>query len=161
MGTLIARGLLVVALLVPAMSSAAEPAAGKATRTAVQAFVKAYVDAANRADITAMMEMVSHKDGVATIGDGEIERGWEAIRRGNDDMVGAEGSFKISIGSIDVLPLGASAAVAIAPLSTTLVTPAGAVQASGAMTLVLEKSAGKWLIIHEHVSHQVPEPEGD
>jgi len=167
MKTLIVCGLL-VALLVPATSGAAEPApkkatrpAAEATRTAVQAFVKAYVDAANRADITAMMEMVSRKEGVATIGDGEIERGWEAIRQGNDDMVGAEGSFKISVGSIDVLPLGASAAVAIAPLSTTLVTAAGAVQASGAMTLVLEKTAGKWLIIHEHVSHQVPEAEGD
>ena len=170
MRTWIARGLLVALLAVPAMLGAAGPAtpkasppaappAGSATRTAVQAFVKAYVDAANRADITAMMEMMSRKEGVATIGDGEIERGWEAIRQGNDDMVGSEGSFKISVGSIDVMPLGSTAAVAMAPISTTLATATGAVQATGAMTLVLVKTAGKWLIVHEHVSHQVPETE--
>ena len=126
-------------------------------RAEVQAFVKNYVEAGNKTDVTAMMEMISHKEGVTSIGDGAITRGWEAIRTENDEMVGKEGLYKISMGSIDVLPLGANHAVAIAPHTITLATDAGQVQVAGAVTFVLEKSANGWKLVHEHASHKVAE----
>ena len=82
--------------LVPVVVSAAGPTtnATESTRTAVQAFVKSYVEAVNNGDVTAVMEMFSRKPGLTSIGDAEISRGWDAIRAENDKMVGKEGSYK-------------------------------------------------------------------
>jgi hypothetical protein len=95
----------------PAVAEAASASSSSSsgdTRAEVQAFVKTYIDAANKADVTTMMEMFSRKSGVTSIGDGDISRGWDDIRTDYDQMIGKEGSYKISVGSIDVMPLGSS-----------------------------------------------------
>lgn len=145
--------------LAPVVASSAGPPANstESTRAAVQTFVKSYVEAVNKGDVTTVMEMFSRKPGVTSIGDAEISRGWDAIRSDNDKMVGKEGSYKFSIGAIDVMPLGASYALALAPYTVTAETDKGTIQAEGAMTMVLEKSAGKWLIVHEHESTKAQE----
>jgi uncharacterized protein (TIGR02246 family) len=142
----------------PVARAATPPPSSEATRTAVQAFVKAYVDAVNKADVSTVMEMYSRSPEVASVADGEIQRGWDAIRTENDQMVGKEGSYKISIGSIDVIPLGGSHAAAVAPYTVTVATDQGTVQVPGALTLVLGKSGGKWLILHDHMSIKAQEP---
>lgn len=101
--------------------------------------------------------MYSRKAGVTSVDDGEISRGWDAIRTGADELVGKEGSYKISIGSIDVLPLGASYALVVAPYTITVGVGDAAVQAPSAMTMVLEKSGTKWTIIHDHMSTKAAE----
>ena len=121
--------------------------------------MKSYVDAMNKADVTAMMEMFSRKSGVTSIGDAEISRGWDAIRTESDKIVGKEGSYKVSIGAIDATPLGASYALAVSPYTLTAATEKGTVHVEGAMTLVLEKSEGKWLIVHEHESTKAQVPD--
>lgn len=154
--------LLLALAIVPSASIAAvaAPNASDKIRIDVQAFVKAYVEATNKADVTALMEMFSREPGVTSIGDGEVSRGWDAIRTDNDELVGKEGSYKISIGSIDVTPLGAAYALAVAPYTVTVTTDKGAVQLRSAMTMVLEKSGGKWTIVHEHMSTKAaPEAE--
>ncbi len=123
----------------------------------VQAALKAYVDAANKADISAMMDMVSRKDGVTSVSDGEIERGWDTIRKSNDEVVGKEGSYKMSIGSIDVLVLSPTVAVAVTPYTFTVATEKGAVQVPGALSIVFQKAGGKWLVVHEHSSMKAQE----
>ena len=150
---------LLVLILVPILLIGAGPPAGKTdtTRTDVQAFVKAYVEAANKADVTAMMEMYSRKPGVTAVSDGEITRGWDAIRTGSDQMIGKEGSYKISVGSIDVTPMGSSFALAVAPYTVTVVTEKGSVQLPSAMSLVLEKFESKWTIVHDHMSTKAQE----
>jgi uncharacterized protein (TIGR02246 family) len=150
-------------LLVPALASAANAPAGKTgtVRADVQAFVKAYVDAANKADVTSIMEMYSRKSGVTSVSDGEIIRGWDAIRTDLDQIVGKEGSYKISVGSIDVTPLGVSYVLVVAPFTLTVVTDKGTAQAPSALTLVLEKSKGAWTIVHEHSSTKPQEDEAD
>ncbi len=149
--------LLVTALVVCA------PAFGAADtlRGEVQEFVKSYFDAQNRVDASAQMEMVSKKPGVSSISMGEIVRGWEAIRAGVDKMVGSEGRFRLSVGTIDVEALGPNFALAYAPCTMTFHTAQGEVQMRGAVTLVLVKSSGKWKVLHEHGSAQLPELEGD
>ncbi len=153
----------VILLLNAVTLGAAPPAAPTADdlRADVQAFVKAYVEAQNKADASAIMEMVSKSPGVASIAMGEITRGWEGIRTEADAMVGSEGQFKMAVGTIDVNQLGSAFALAFAPCTITMVLEQGSVQVRGALTVVLEKSAGKWKVLHEHASAQLPTEEGD
>lgn len=121
----------------------------------VQKFVRTFVEASNKADAKAVMEMYSRKRSVISIDDGKITRGWEAIRSETNEIVGHEGRYKISLGSIEVIPLGPTYALAVAPYTMALVTEDGATfQIRGAITLVLEKAAGRWQIIHDHTSSQ-------
>ena len=122
-------------------------------RTAVQAFVRNYVDAANRADVSSYVGMYKESPDLITINDGEVKRGWSTIRDEANAILGAEGAFKISAGVVDVLPLGPTRAVATFPFVITLNTQAGIQQLKGASTLVLEKTGTKWLIVHDHTSH--------
>ncbi len=142
---------------------ASQPVLGAtdAGRTQVQEFVKSYIDAQNKVDASVQMEMVSRKPGVSSISMGEIVRGWEAVRADVDKVVGSEGQFKISIGTIDVDLLGTSYALVVAPCTITLHAAGGDVQVRGAISMVLEKSVGKWKVLHEHSSAQLPEAEGD
>jgi uncharacterized protein (TIGR02246 family) len=130
-------------------------------RAEIQRFVKSYIDARNRADATAMMEMVGRTPGASAINEGTVLRGWEAIRDVADDMIAAEGSFKIVLGTLEVQPLGPSHALAVAPFVLTVEGDDGPIQIHGGLTLVLEKAGGRWKIIHEHQSAQPPEDEGD
>ena len=124
----------------------------------VQKFVRTFVEASNKADAKAVMEMYSRKPNIISIDDGKITRGWEAIRSDTNEIVGHEGRYKISLGSIDVIPLGPTYALAVAPYTMALVTEDGTTfRIRGAITLVLEKAAGKWQIIHDHTSSQPSE----
>jgi len=134
--------------------SPAQAAAPTAANEQVQAAVKAYIDAVNRADVPAMMRMVSRKAGVSSVTDGAIERGWETIRTTNGQIVGKDGSYKMAIGSIDVLMLSASVAVAVTSFTFTTASDQGNVQVPGAVSIVFEKTGGKWLVVHEHESVQ-------
>jgi uncharacterized protein (TIGR02246 family) len=121
-------------------------------RAEIQRFVRAYVEAHNKADATALMEAVKRSPDVSSVNDGQITRGWEGIRTQTDELTGKEGSFKVSIGTMDVTPLGPSHALVVAPTTITVTTAQGPVEARGAVTLVLEKAAGSWKIINEHYS---------
>ncbi|HVO84134.1 MAG TPA: SgcJ/EcaC family oxidoreductase [Syntrophobacteria bacterium] len=121
----------------------------------VQKFVRTFVEASNKADAKAVMEMYSKKPSVISIDDGKITRGWEAIRSDTNEIVGHEGRYKISLGNIEVTPLGPAHALAVAPYTMALVTEDGTTfQIRGAITVILEKAAGKWQIIHDHTSSQ-------
>jgi ketosteroid isomerase-like protein len=130
-----------------------------AVRAEVQPVIRAYVEAQNKADVTAMMEMISRAPGTSSINDGSITRGWEALRTLNDAVVGKLGSVMV-LGSIDVLPLGPVNALVTAPVTTTTTVDQVSTEESGALTLLLEKTAKGWKIIHEHYSSQAAE-EGD
>lgn len=64
---------------------------------------------------------------------------------------------KMALGSIDVVPLGAANALVTAPVTITETTDQVSTEESGAITLVMEKSAKGWKIVHEHYSSQPPE----
>ena len=146
---------------VPAKNSAPQtkPRASDALRAEVQKFVKAYVEAQNRLDASAMMEMVSRNPEVASITMGEVLRGWDAIRDDVDEMVGSNDDMTIALGTIEVVPLGSGFVLAFAPCSIAYTDDEGPVQTRGALTLVLEKSSGRWKVLHEHASIQVPDDE--
>ena len=139
----------VLVLLTASTSLAQAPAA---LRTEVQNVVRAYTDAANKADTSAYTEIYSRQAGVTSIADGTILRGWEAIRTDADSMLGREGGYQISVGSIDVTPLGTGFVLAVAPTTVNVQTDKGAVLLHRALTLVLQRTAEGWKIIHDHTS---------
>lgn len=152
------RALLLTVSAATAPLAAQTPSQRQQVRREVQDFVRVYTDAANRGDVTAYTEMYSRQADLITVNDGEIIRGWDALRTQANEMMGLEGSFKISVGSIDVVNIGISRAIAVFPFVMTVTTDQGPVQLRGAMTLVLQKSAS-WRIIHDHTSTAPAETE--
>jgi ketosteroid isomerase-like protein len=143
---------LICLIAFPAAAVAAAPSTTPDTRTEVLAFVRAFTDAANRADVVAIMEMYDRSPDLLSVNDGAIARGWDAVREQANQVLGKQGQFTISAGSFDVIPLGANRALAVGPVVATVQTQRGPVQLDQVTTLVLEKRQGKWLIVHDHTS---------
>src|SRR5437773_3136085 len=135
--------------------TAQQPGAAS-VRTEVQQVVRAYVDAFNKADAAALTEMYSREAGVTSVGDGQITRGWDAIRSTADSIAGAEGKYKVATGSIDIVPLGRGYSLALTSTILTVKSGDQEVQLRGAMTLVFKKIGGEWKIIHDHTSTVTP-----
>jgi ketosteroid isomerase-like protein len=127
-------------------------------RQEVQDFVRAYADAVNRGDVTAYTDMYSRRADLLVINDGEITRGWEALRTDANEMMGMEGSYKISLGSMDVISLGPTRAIVAFPFAITMTTAQGLQRLTAGMTLVVEKGAQGWKIIHDHTSTKAAQP---
>ena len=128
-----------------------------ARRDSVLTAVRAYVDAGNRVDIQAMIDAYSKSPSVSSAGMGEIRRGWDAIRAQADSLAGMEGLMRISLGAIDVTALGGSHALAVSSVVVRVETEDGPVQLRGAVSIVLERVAGTWKVLHDHVSLPLPE----
>ncbi len=151
-------------LFIVAASTVATPLASQQRtdiRAEVQGFVRQYVDATNKADAAALVEMYARIPEVASISDGDISRGWEAIRSEADSLLGLQGGYRLDVGSIDVVTLGPTHALAFAAASVTLPTQHGPAQFRGAFTLVVRKVSGAWKIIHDHSSLHLPSGQGE
>lgn len=146
-----------IALAPSVLHAQASPAA--ALRREIQQAVRAYVDAYNQADVGAVAEMYGRQPGVTSAGDGEILRGWDRIREFFDEFIGAEGTYKIALGSVDVTPLGPGYAMALGSYTITGGVPGESAQQRGAMTLVFQKIQGAWKVIHDHTSSEGEEIE--
>ena len=128
------------------------PQVSAAVRSEVLAFVRGYIDAENRADATALSDAMSHRADVTSINSGVITRGWEAIRASTDQVTGQQGTFRVDLGTMDVVSLGTGYTLIVAPMTITATSQQGPRQVPGAMTLVLEKSPDGWKILNEHYS---------
>jgi uncharacterized protein (TIGR02246 family) len=119
----------------------------------VQRHVRDYISAYNRADATGLSYAFSRRADVTSVIDGEVTRGYDAIRALNDEMAGEEvGSFKFAVGTLEVSLLGTSYALVVAPTTVTVKEPDGLVQLKGAMTMVLQRTPDGWRLINEHFS---------
>ena len=131
-------------------------AADAALRAEIQHLVRTFVDATQRGDVNALMELYSHRPEVASLGYGGIARGWDAIRGDNEQLVGREGSFRVSLGVVDVVPLGGAHALAftsgIVTTSVEAPTRVKLAQVPVAFTFVFEKTRDGWKIVHQHAS---------
>src|SRR5206468_11844164 len=90
-----------LSIAAPAQQPQGSSAAMSGARAEVQKFVRDYIDANNRADATSLSEAMSRRPEVTSVNEGTIVRGWEAIRTSTDEIVGKQGSFNISIGTMD------------------------------------------------------------
>ncbi len=126
------------------------------SRDEVQRFVLAYIDASNGADPAAAMNLISRRPEVSTAEMGTISRGWEAIHAEVDKLAGTPGTHEVSLGTMDITALGPGYVLVVASMSIDLAIGDHQAQMRGAMTLVLEKSSGRWKVLHEHDSLQFP-----
>jgi ketosteroid isomerase-like protein len=139
-------------LLVPTLGvSSTEQVPVKPAITAQQ-FVKSYVKAMNRADVGSMMRMFSKATGVSSVGDGTISHGWRSIQTDAQQFVGREGTFRFTVGSVEVTPLGPAYVLAVAPLTVQTFGQDENVEVPAAMSFVLQREGASWKVIHEHWS---------
>lgn len=91
---------------------------------------------------------------IASASDGTLERGWQQISASTDSSMGLEGKFRLSLGSIDVTPLGPGYALAVAPILITVPTPSGEQKARAVWSIVARRDSTGWKVIHDHSSFQ-------
>jgi uncharacterized protein (TIGR02246 family) len=154
--------LVAMATLTLATSAAAQQQQGKPRPPAkspttlikeVQRHVREYITAYNRADATGLSYAFSRRADVTSVIDGEITRGYDAIRALNDEMAGEEvGSFKFAVGTLEVTLLGTTHALVVAPTTVTVKEPDGLVTLKGAMSMVLQRTGDGWRLLNEHFS---------
>jgi ketosteroid isomerase-like protein len=142
--------------LISALSAVAVASgvAQQADTADVQAFVRQYTAAINRADAPGIMEMYARVPEVTSADNVDITRGWDAIKRDAASL--SESRYRIELGRVDVVPLGPGYALVVAEASYTFGTPQGALRVRGVLTLVLQKIGSAWKVIHDHSSSQNP-----
>jgi ketosteroid isomerase-like protein len=142
--------------LISALSAVAVASgvAQQADTADVQAFVRQYTAAINRADAPGIMEMYARVPEVTSADNVDITRGWDAIKRDAASL--SENRFRMELGRVDVVPLGPGYALVVAEASYTFGTPQGALRVRGVLTLVLQKIGSAWKVIHDHSSSQSP-----
>ena len=123
-------------------------------RAEVQAFVHQYIEAINRADGPGLMEMYARVPEVTSADNSDITHGWDAIR--NDAASLAQSHYRMTLDSVDVVPLGPGYALAVAQANYSFGTPQGALRVRGVLTLVLQKVGTAWKVLHDHSSSQNP-----
>src|SRR5438105_918767 len=129
-------------LLIPTLGiSSTEQVPSKAPITARQ-FVKSYVSAMNHADVGSMMKMFSKSSNVTSVGDGTISHGWHSIQSDAQQFVGREGTFRFTVGSEEVTPLGTSYVLAVATVAVQTVGQHDHDEVPAAMTFVLQREGG-------------------
>ena len=149
------RGYRIIALVSALFAVAVASAVAQQADTAdVQAFVRQYTAAINRADAPAIMEMYARVPEVTSADNLDITRGWDAIKRDAASL--SENRYRMELGRVDVVPLGPGYALVVADAGYTFGTPQGALRVRGVLTLVLQKIGGAWKVIHDHSSSQSP-----
>jgi ketosteroid isomerase-like protein len=139
-------------LLVPTLGVSSTAQIPVKPQTTAQQFVKSYVRAMNRADVGSMMNMFSKGAGVTSVGDGTITHGWHSIQSDAQQFVGRQGTFRFTVGNVEVTPLGAAYVLAVAPLTVQTMGQDDNVEVPAAMTFVLQREGSSWKVIHEHWS---------
>ena len=128
------------------------------TVSEVQALVRSIADAVGKGDAGRSMDFYRRDDPTITsASDGTLERGWQEIRASTDSSMGLEGKFRLSLGSIDVTPLGSGYALAVAPILITVPTPNGDQKVRAVWSIVARRDSTGWKIIHDHSSFQKPQ----
>jgi ketosteroid isomerase-like protein len=141
------------------LSFAVALAAASSSRAAgpedeVRLFVQGYLNAANALDIATLMRMYAPGSGTTVVRNGTITYGWDAINAQAKRSIGiaVRDSFEVSAEDMRVTPLGPQNAYVVTPLILTEETPVGPNRRHGALTLIVEKRQGKWLILHDHTT---------
>ena len=157
-----ARSTLVAfALLLSACAPTPPPALPQAE---VQEFVKAYVAAFNAGDDSRLMGLILHDAAVSSIASGRLYRGFDAIKTSSDENISALARVSVSLGAVDVTPLAADSALAVAPMVTAEGFPPDggpkltSTDYPGALTIIVKRTPEGLRLIHEHHSVRAMAP---
>ena len=140
-------------LTVAALLAVVSPSrAADDTEHEIRNFVQGFLIAVTNLDVGQLSKMYAPGEATTFVRNGTITYGWDAIQHQAQSSVGIamRDSFEVSAEDVKVTLLGPQNAYVITPINLTVQTPAGNTAKRGALTLVLEKRAGKWVILHEH-----------
>lgn len=124
---------------------------------AVRAVLQRQREAWNRGDIAGFMDGYARRESLVFTSGAKIRRGFEATdkkfraRYGDDPSTMGQLAFEI----LSVQGLGSDGAVVLGRWALTETVEAG----SGVFSVVLERRDGRWEIVHDHTSSDVPPPE--
>ena len=151
-----ARLVMCVLLATSGCGPAAPPLISQAE---VQQFVRDYVAATNAADAAKLMSMVQRDAAVSSIAYGKLDRGWEAIRTSTDQGTARSPQFKMTTGTVDVMPLAPDTALVVATMNLAGQHQIGGVSVlnlPGAFTMVVRRTPEGLRLVHEHYSVRAP-----
>ena len=139
-----------------AKQSSPEPSQSE-TVDQVRALVRSIADAVGKADADRTMNFYRRDDPtISSATDGTLEHGWQEIRASNDSSMGLEGKYRLSLGSVDVTPLGPGYALAVAPILITVPTQNGEQRVRAVWSIITRHDSTGWKVIHDHSSYQKP-----
>ncbi len=135
------------------------PAEAQATlESEITAEVTRYVATVNGGDPRAVTDLYVRKPGVSSAGDGEITVGWSDILALYQNFKEQFGRVTMSVDLLAVVPVGRDGAVAVFRYRWVGVRNRDTISTDGAMTLVYERTAQGWRIVHDHTSTRTDEP---
>lgn len=121
-----------------------------ADRSDVSAVLEAQVAAWNREDLAGYMDKYARSEQLVFTSAGKVRRGWQAtydaFRTKYATAPGTMGQLQFEVLQID--PAGADGCVVLGRWTLT----SGAHPATGLFTVVLERQAAGWRVIHDHTS---------
>jgi uncharacterized protein (TIGR02246 family) len=147
--TLVAVLMFALFTLRPATTSADEPKARQADRSAIRAVLTAQQEAWNRGDIAAFLTGYWHSPNLTFSGSNGIFRGWDAVMaryKKNYPDRNAMGTLDFS--SLEFRFLGPDAALVLGHWHLKRQKD----EIGGVFTLVLQRFPEGWRIIHDHTS---------
>lgn len=105
----------------------------------------------NRGDLAGFMSDYANDSLTTYVSQGHLLHGWQALYDRYQKAYFAPGKVRDSLAfeEVHVRPLGPDAALCSARFK---LLRANVVTASGPFTLVLERRAGRWYIVHDHTS---------
>jgi len=121
----------------------------EATRSAIQAVLRAQIDAWNRGDIDAFMDHYWKSGDLTFSSRGKTTRGWQAtLESYRKRYPTREKMGRLTLDNLEITPLGDAAALVLGNWRLDRASePIG-----GNFTLVLRKLKSRWLIVHDHTS---------
>lgn len=134
------------------------PTAASADATGCTATLQAQVEAWNKGDLATFMQGYLDSPRMTFTGGGEIVQGYQALeeryrsRYGNDTA----SMGKLRFTDLDVQPLGADHALVVGRWH---LEGANAKSFDGVFSLVMQRVAGSWKILHDHSSTRTPKPQ--
>lgn len=143
-----------ICLLALVISACAPTPPSPLGQAEVQEFVRQYMAATNAWDASKIMELINKDQTVSTITDGNIYRGWDAIRNITDESIAANPQEKITVGTIDVIALSSDSALVVASMSTSSLQVGSTAMddVPGALTIIVKRTPAGLRLIHEHYS---------
>jgi len=137
----------------PAVAQAPTSAAGPDI-AAIQAFEARYLKTVDDGDVKAQLELVSRDPTVHSIIDGEIWRGWDAIKSQAEAYVPIAKVVRNVVDKVEVVSLGPDIALVIMEVHSERRDPANAALPNmmGILTHVLQRTPEGWQMLEEHFS---------
>ena len=119
----------------------------------LRAFVQGFIMAVNQLNVDELARMYAPGPSTTVVRNGTITYGSDAIGAQAKRMLVAavKDSLDASYEDVRVTMLGPLDALIITPVSLGHAEP-GEIKRGGTMTFVVEKRAGKWLILHDHTT---------